>query len=473
MLSLCHTTLISIEEYFNLPPSRIYVCDLNHNAPKLIQEAKEQGIPVYGSAGSRPQGKWIAVCSTGNFTPTTYWIKLSTGTQLLNYNAFDTCKEQVSEEEMKRVIAQAEEFEPSLQWATGNRLIEKKVPLFLENQCKLNDMEYKCYDYLDCALRGGANHVMKLYEYIPLELHIDFHQIYAYVMSTYKFPNGVPIEVDGYYEHPFAIYAIEPGTIARVKEDGFPIIPIGQDSTGMAGANREWFDAGLTLQYVSSIDLELMRENYEFKDGIHIASTLYYPMSFEGSKWFKPIVDEIYTKRKKYKGQPEERFYKILNEILPGHFERRTYHGGFWLKDFKPNQTNNKITRYNPKVGIFITAYARRELNKLLHLFPHNKVIGYDTDCVFFAGSHNTLPDDVLAMFGENPGQVHEDGFYRDVRHNASKHYFGLDARTGETFTKIAGRSKNGCVWKWNKETRIYELKEVTKEDEERLKLTF
>lgn len=57
MLSLCHTTLVSIEEYFNLPPSRIYVCDLNHNAPKLIQEAKELGIPVYGSAGSRPQGK--------------------------------------------------------------------------------------------------------------------------------------------------------------------------------------------------------------------------------------------------------------------------------------------------------------------------------------------------------------------------------------------------------------------------------
>ena len=73
-----------------------------------------------------------------------------------------------------------------------------------------------------------------------------------------------------------------------------------------------------------------MIRNYEFKDNyIGICATLYYPNAFKGSEWFKPIVDEIYTKRKLYKGQPEERFYKILNEVLPGHFERRSYYGGF------------------------------------------------------------------------------------------------------------------------------------------------
>lgn len=55
MHSLCHTTVKSIKEYFELPPSRVYVCDLNHNAPKLINEAIREGISVYGSAGRKPR----------------------------------------------------------------------------------------------------------------------------------------------------------------------------------------------------------------------------------------------------------------------------------------------------------------------------------------------------------------------------------------------------------------------------------
>ena len=58
-------------------------------------------------------------------------------------------------------------------------------------------------------------------------------------MRKYDCPCGEPVEVDGYYEHPFAIYTIEPGTMARLKKDGFPLIPIGQDYTGMAGADGE------------------------------------------------------------------------------------------------------------------------------------------------------------------------------------------------------------------------------------------
>ena len=240
MHSLCHTKIESLEYYFGLPPSRVYVCDLNHYAPQLIKEAQYQGLPVYGSSGRKPtKGPWIAVCASGLNQPTTYWIKLSTGTVLLNYSNFDTKKDEVPVEEMNRVVTQIEEFEPSLEWATSNRLIEKKIPAFLEKQCTLSQLEYKYYDYLDVALRGGANHVMMPKRNIQVETHIDFHQIYAYVMSKYDFPCGEPVEVDGYYEHPFAIYTIEPGTMARLKKDGFPLIPIGQDYTGMAGADGE------------------------------------------------------------------------------------------------------------------------------------------------------------------------------------------------------------------------------------------
>ena len=473
MHSLCHTKIHSLQEYFELKPSRVYVCDLNHYAPKLINEAIQKDIPVYGSSGRKPsKGQWISICAAGMNQPTTYWVKLSTGTILLNYNSFDTKKDEVPEEEMQRVVTQLEEFEPSLEWSTSNKLIEKKVPLFLEKQCQLSSKEYQYYDYLDVALRGGANHIMMPIQNIQLETHIDFHQIYAYVMSKFDFPCGDPIEVEGFYEHPFAIYTLEPGTMARLKKDGYPLIPLGQDYTGMAGVNGEWFDAGLIIQFISDVDLNILLKNYEFKDNyVGICSTLYYPDSFKGSEWFKPIVDEIYSKRKKYKGQPEERFYKILNEVLPGHFERRSYYGGFWVKNFQPNKDTKQARRYNPKIGIFITAYARRELDRLLHLFPHDKVVGFDTDCVFFAGSKNALPYSVYSMMGDNPGQVHEDGYYRNVYHKASKSYYGFDAVTGESFTKIAGLSRSGMAWSWNISTREYELKEV-KNNEERQAFT-
>ena len=73
MHSLCHTKIKSLSEYFDLPPSRVYVCDLNHNAPKLVNEALKQGIAVYGNSGRKPsRGKWIAVCAAGLSQPTTY-----------------------------------------------------------------------------------------------------------------------------------------------------------------------------------------------------------------------------------------------------------------------------------------------------------------------------------------------------------------------------------------------------------------
>lgn len=463
---ICNTYIKDPEFYFNMKPTRVYVCDLTHQAPSFVKKAKDSGATVYGGKGRRGQGKWISVLTTGSSSPKTYWIKLSNGVEIIDYSGFDTNKDFVNEEEMARIIGCAHNFEPSLEWATANRMVEYKLDDFLEFQCSLSDFEKAYYDFLDVALRGGANHVMKNQQNIIRETHVDYHQLYASVMKAERFPCGDPIMVDGYYPNEFAIYALEPGCMARVKKDGYPIIPIGQDTTGMAGANGEWFDAGQVVQFICDPDLQTMLENYEFKDNeVRIAATLYYPDTFSGAEYFGSTIDEIYENRLKYKGQPEERFFKILNEVMPGHFERRTYHGDFWKKDFTPN-TSHTVTRYNPKIGIFITAYGRQRLNWLLHQFDHDKVVGYDTDCVFFAGTMNAIPQSVKDKFGDLPGQLHEDGIYRDVFHKASKSYWGFNAITGEAFTKIAGTSKSGKTWSWNADIKEYELKEVQEDDD-------
>lgn len=425
--SLCLDKLETPNYYYQKEGNiRYYVLDLKHTAPTFIKQAKEEGFEVYGSVGRRStKKKWIAVCASGSNIPNVFWIKMSNGAIFLDYNNFDTHKEAVPVGEMEKVISCAHEFlDPSEGWTTGNNLISKKLSTFLEAQCEVSSLEKQHYSFLSSALRGGANHIMKLSQVITVETHIDYHQLYGYIMSSRSFPYGEPIIEDKFINSEFAIYAVGPGSMARLKPDGYPIIPIGRDEMGMAGADGEWFDVGEVIQFICNPDLRTMMNNYEFKDDeINIVSTMYYPNYFEGETYFKPLVEEIYSHRKEHKGQPEERFYKILNEILPGHFERRTYYGGFWKKNFEPNPASATTNYFNPKVGIFITAYARQMLDLLLHKFPHNKVIGYDTDCVFFNGTLSEIPYSVLEMFGPEPGQVHEDGYYYDVFHKASKSY--------------------------------------------------
>lgn len=465
MNSLCLSNLnnISVRDILSESPRRIYVCDLTHQAPFLIKQARKEGVSVYGNSGRKPKDKdYITICASGKCSPKIHWIEFSNGSKMLNYSSFDTKKEEVPVAEMERIVKQMELFVPSLNWTTSNSMIKTKIGPLAEFQTTLLPCEEKIYNMLYGAFRGGANYTKKITA--PIELHLDYHQLYGYIMMTKEFPCGRVKEVEGYYPHPYAIYWLETGTRARVKKDGYSILPIGGDVLeGMAGANGERFDIGETLQFISQPDLELLLENYEFDNSIAIKYTIYYEGTFKGSKHFKPIIEEIYNKRIAFKGQPEERFFKIMNEVLPGHFERTEYDGGFWKKDFEPNPLG-KSGRYNPKVGIFITAYGRQLLNKLLHMFPHDKVIGYDTDCVFFEGTMEEVPQEVLDLIGDAQGQIHEDGYYVNVVHKASKFYYGFDKETGEYFEKTAGVSKSGKAWKWNKDTKVFDLVEVKDE---------
>lgn len=209
--------------------------------------------------------------------------------------------------------------------------------------------------------------------------------------------------------------------MCRLKPDGFPLISQVLDKKPL-GTNGEWFDAGLEIQFICDPDFQTLQDNYELSDDFAINETLYYPSKpINGKEKFQSLVNSIYNGRKQYKGKAKARFYKTLNEILPGYFEKTQYDFGFYKKDFQKTLTPSQ--RYNPKIGIFITAYGRQMLNDLLHMFPHDRVIGYDTDCVFFAGTKNALPYQVRCIMGDDPGQVHEDGYYRDVYHKASKSY--------------------------------------------------
>lgn len=71
------------------------------------------------------------------------------------------------------------------------------------------------------------------------------------------------------------------------------------------------------------MDLDLVLENFDVDPNapIEIVETFYYNEYVSGKQLFGSFIETIYKKRKKTSGAIK-RFYKLLNEYLPGSFER-------------------------------------------------------------------------------------------------------------------------------------------------------
>lgn len=457
MAVICNSEPRDFDYYWNLEPSIVYIQGFKYYAPTFIKQARARRIKEIGTKGRTPKGDYIRYCTfdtAGSHTPTTLYIKLSTGTILCDYSRWDTKKENVPEYEMYQVVEEVEKwFEHSNEPRTTTGAIKRKLSPFLDAQTDCYQIEKdNYYTYLEGSFRGGANWTK--IGHFPIELHIDYHQLYAYVMSHKMFPKGKPHIVEGYHRGDLNIYAIERGSMCRLKENGFPLIE------GI-GADGNWFDAGELIQYICDVDLCTLKANYECVN-FKIWETLAYERGLDGKTYFKPLIDEVYNGRIKYKGTPKARFYKTLNEVMAGYFERRKYNSDFYTKGFQTGKKGTSVGQYlNPKIGIFITAYARQMLSELLHLFPHDKVIGYDTDCVFFEGTRNEIPFAVKQIMGDLQGQVHEDGYYRNTYHQASKFYWGEDYDTGLMIKKMAGTSLSGYQWVWNQETQEFTREKI------------
>ena len=457
MTTVRNKEIKSLDNYFKLDNTVIYIFDLKHQAPRLINEAKERNIKIYSALARNKTKKkqWIQTFTFGVAAPVVVKIAFSNGCVLLDYSLFDPTDdiEQLNNaDEVVKILASYNNPR------TGCRVIKNMLtPDIAAIPTHLYDLEDDNYYRLKDAFRGGANNV-RIYDQIPYETHVDYHQLYASVMISHNFPYGEPQGAAGYFPHEFGIYVIGGGR-ARLKKDGYALLSrIDNVEEGMAGADGEWFDLRKTLGCICDPALKLLYENYEIDD-MTIDYTRYYPHNFNGKIEFSDAANTIYAGRKNSIGAVK-RFYKIRNEYLAGYFERSYPKGSWWKALETPELNIEGEGRKNPIVGRFITAYGRQQLNALLHMFPHDKIAGYDTDCAFFCGKPEEVPAAVIALFGDGIGQLHFDGIYKDVIHKASKHYYGFDLEANAPFKKQSGLSKSGMVWYWNAAKREYELKE-------------
>lgn len=271
---------------------------------------------------------------------------------------------------------------------------------------------------------------------IPHEAHVDVHQMYGYIMSTFDFPVGKPEIHAGFYYSQFAVFSLG-HSMMRLRKDGYPLFS-NQMNHKPIGIDGQPFDVQKELGAITSLDLELLYTNYELLDNnLEIDYSIVWPNKVSGKEVFKPIVNLLYSQRKKYKGTAGERVFKLANEYMAGIFER----------SFQDKE------KYNPKIGMFITAYGRQLLNNMLHQCQHDLVIGYDTDAVFLACTEKEVPTGLRKGFGDDKGQYHIDTDGINAFHFAAKHYKYQDAQTGDLVEKEAGKSATGYCWYWNKET--------------------
>lgn len=496
---ITQTQIQNLDYYFSLPSNTfVFVRDLLHQAPILVKEAKAtKGLTIYGGKAKRKssKNKWLYQFTIGKSSPKTMRISLSNGVVLIDYSLFDK-RPNATVEEMSRLadyimditdnnppitgcgIIQAMMTSPTINKGTSeSQLMDNR--LILSYQKMLWQKEEDNYLSLVSAMRGGANSILnnkdKVFEY---ETHIDFHQLYAHEMMTNRFPATWTGSIKVDYEDKatiagpgsLCIYELAGGK-ARLKKDGYPLISSGGDGFKMFGDDGEWHDIAGELLAITQPDMEILLENYDIKD-LRISLRIQYTSSFDGNQAFGKVVKELY----KLRSSPIKSiksFGKLMGEYLAGYFERSTMSDGVWDKDYTNNNTNynESVIINNPIIGAFITAYGRRDLNRLLHMFKKEHVIGYDTDCAFInlpVHEVERLYPQVVSRFGPGIGELHFDGLFSDVVHKASKSYTGYDLENKEFFSKVSGKSKSGYTWYWDKQERLYKLKGDKDTDENR-----
>ena len=458
--------------YDTLSPVIIYVKNLEIQGWNLLNKIGKNGDDhkLYWMRGRVNNNlKWVRFFAFGMCgRPHLKYIKWYNGVILCDYSRFDSSRgvgltEDVMRQNMQ-ILTSTFGFEPLIPSKAIEELAKRYIdPVIVKYEMGdgWDEMENSEWlDFVNDALIGGSSVIQPrfLKKRISRETHIDYHQIYGSVLKNPNciFPKLFSMQVcEGFKsvgKDECAIYIFGPNSYAVVKQ------PYGYALWG------EKVD--LSTQPLCNVDLETLAENYD----VHATCsfTLKWNRVWHGGNDFVgPLVDIIYNARMKYKGTPAEGVFKVYNEILPGVFSRDTYlSSSVWrAKTLAPAvlKENDFKAVYNPKIGVFINAYARAMLNNLLHRIPYDKVIGWDTDAVFFKGTPAEVPTAVKVLYGPLPGQLHLDGNYRNVYHSAPRSYWGYDEDNGgQPFSKRAGVPKSGKIAIWNPETTSFDIKDYS-----------
>ena len=218
------------------------------------------------------------------------------------------------------------------------------------------------------AYKGGYTYTNKIFQAkdVGEGLVYDVNSMYPACMYQEPMPYGMPIYFDGEYiddpEYPLYIQKIRADLV--VKQDHIPTI---QCKTNMYFNSTEYIERtnGMLTMYVTNIDLEIIKEQYDILDIEYINGFKF--KSINGI--FCEYIDK-YMEMKKNNTGAKRQLAKLMLNNLYGKFASNPktqakipYLNESGEVEYKTITAEDKEPVYTP-VGIFITSYARSRIQR-------------------------------------------------------------------------------------------------------------
>lgn len=221
------------------------------------------------------------------------------------------------------------------------------------------------------AYRGGYTYTNKIFQNkdVGNGQVYDVNSMYPSVMHSTEnelLPYGIPIFFEGEYEYDknYPLYIQKIKADLKVKDNHIPTI---QCKTNIYFNGNEYIEdtMGVLTMYVTNVDLEVIKEQYEILEIEYING-----YKFKGcTGLFDEYIDK-YMEMKKNNTGAKRQLAKLLLNNLYGKFstnpktqEKIPYLNSDGNVEYKTITAKDKEPVYTP-MGIFITSYARARIQR-------------------------------------------------------------------------------------------------------------
>lgn len=310
------------------------------------------------------------------------------------------------------------------------------------------------YKILKKVFRGGDTHANYLHanKVIKFVKSFDISSSYPTVMLSEKFPmtpwidDELNLEIDSHYAY-----------ILRIKiydlDEKHPCHYIPKSKTEYIG-NNDIYDNGRLVKadfvelYVTDVDLDIIQKSYNYTK-IKVLEK-YKSRKLKLPKELREFICELYANKTTLKGvKGFEEIYMQSKEKLNSLYGMCVTDIANQIIDFSNGEYDVTDENYQESVepyfeklhknflsyswGIFVTAYARRNLWQAI-LAIWDDVVYYDTDSCKFIGEHNEFFEqynkEIVEKLENNCGDLK--GHYYAYDPKGKKHTLGVFEYEGE-----------------------------------------
>ena len=244
------------------------------------------------------------------------------------------------------------------------------------------------------AYRGGYTYVNKIYQNKDVKngLVYDVNSMYPGCMVEELLPFGIPIFFEGEYkEDPnYPLYIQKIRADLKIKPNHIPTI---QCKSNLYFSGNEYIEETMEMltMYVTNIDLEIIKEQYDILDIEYING-----YKFRGIKGLFTEYINRFMEMKKNNTGAKRQLAKLLLNSLYGRFATNPktqikipYLNESGTVEYKTKNEEDKEPVYTP-IGIFVTSYARAKIQRTAQSV-YFRFCYCDTDSIHIVG--DDIPD--------------------------------------------------------------------------------